>query len=228
MRQGGLKVISSERLAKFLARKRGWFEQWRDPREFAQQIEQIDRIIDSPFLFNKTGLNWFLEALSLNSYIKFEKPARVRLNRSDPPDAYIFKQGSAIPVEITEVLEPDRKRGLEYRWNDGATQVQWGALDKRGFGSEDLVKRAGEIAAALKERITSKEFGIYPPNTILLVDLNMSIRGFRGDDVSDKICSVLNDDFGFSEIVVLWNGMIFKRSMNGSVEWRYAMTSTTP
>jgi hypothetical protein len=221
-------VISSGRLDKFLARKRRWFEQWRAPHEFTQRIEQIDRIIDSSFLFNRTGINWFLEALSLNSYAKIEKPARVQLNRRDPPDAYVFKQGNVIPVEITEVLEPGRKRGLEYRWNDGATRVHWGAVDKRGFGSEDLVKRAREIAAALKERISSKESGNYPPSTILLVDLNMSIRGFRRDEVRDKICSVLDDNFRFSEIIVLWNGLIFKRSMNGGVEWRYVMRSTTP
>jgi hypothetical protein len=225
-RARGESVISGGRLIKFLAKKRAWFESWRATNEFAQQIEEIDRIIDSPFLFNRTGINWYWEALSLASYAKIEKVPRVRLNRHDPPDAYVFKQGTTIPVEITEVLEPGRERGLEYRWGDNDTGIRWDTLDKRGFGSEDLVKRAGEIAAALEERIVNKASKTYPPNTLLLIDLNMSILGFRRDEVREKICSVLASDFGFSEIVVLWNGMIFKRSTNGGIKWRCARTST--
>ncbi len=210
-------MISSGRLAKFLVRKREWFEGWRDPNEFSQRIEQIDRVIDSSFLFNRTGNQWFLDALVLSDYIKIEKPGRVRLNRRDPPDANVFKQGTTIPIEITEVLEPGRRRGLEYRWNDASIPVRWGTIDNRGVNSEDLERRAGEITTALKDRITKKVSKKYSPTTILLVYLNMSARGFRQAEVRSKICSVLSDNFGFADIAVLWNGKMFSCSVDRSV-----------
>jgi hypothetical protein len=223
-------VISGRRLFKFLAKKRAWFESWRDPSDFSLKIKQVDRIIDAPFLFNNNAAKWVREGLVLTEYFRFERVSRVRLSGENFPqiDAYITQNGCDRSIQITEVLDRCRKRGLEYRWKYGCADFRWENGYKDGFNSEGIGKRAEDIAEALRKGIAKKAPKGYARSTVLLVYLNMSIRGYQRDRVADKISSALCEDFGFSGIVVLWNGIIFERSADGSVQWRCAMTSTTP
>lgn len=108
-------------------------------------------------------------------------------------------QTGTFDVEVTEVLEPGRKRGDEYR--SGAPQVTHSAFDPN----------LGEtIATALADGIKKKAEKNYAAKPLLLVYLNISTGGKFSDEVETKI-NELKAQYAdkFREICVLWAGKLY-------------------
>src|SRR5918993_3611346 len=101
-------IADRAELEAFLFKQRSWFEQWRSPKEFREQIVAVDQAVRSEFLFRLPSANWVQEALTLSLFAIIVGAAGVRLNRNDPPDAFLRLNGAELPVEIAEVLDPDR------------------------------------------------------------------------------------------------------------------------
>jgi hypothetical protein len=104
------------------------------------------------------------EALTLAKYCKHSKPIAVRIGE-DPPDAWVrFELDKDEAIEITEVQEPDRRRGDEYR--------------KFGFGlathvpDEQLATREASLLAQLSLRVEAKAQAKYDSIPRLLIYLN--------------------------------------------------------
>jgi hypothetical protein len=194
-------VIDSDIIAAELERQRSWFEQWRTPSEFAQRFEQLKRIVKSEFYFNRNESKWAREAWVLNEFAQITTPMQIKLNRDDPPDAYVRINSEPVPLEISEVIEPGRRRGLEYR--PGTPQIEDDPI-------EDWIARADAIAPALRDRIADKKMGSYPAGTILLIYLNISEWGIRQREIESEIRSILVGPRGsFASVQVLWKEKLF-------------------
>ena len=188
-------------LSQFLAESRPWFEELRSPTEFEQRRAEIRRIVDGNFQFNRTDAKWLLEAWLVSQYARILGATQVQLNRIDPPDAFVVVENMVIPIEMTEVIEPGRKRGLEYR--PEAPTVQMDPVEK-------WVERADKIPAALREGIERKLAKKYPVGTRLLVYLNIGEWGIRQQAIESEINSLLTIfSDGFSGIDVLWKRKLF-------------------
>jgi hypothetical protein len=163
--------VDAGRFAEYLKHARPWFEEWRSPDAFGRRLYQINRLMDGEFLFNRQNLQWYREALTLVDYAKLIGPHRIRLTSQVRPDAYvIWDTGSAVPIEITEVMEPGRIRGHEYRPQNRGLKFD---------PVENWHKRLDAIPIAIREAIQKKERRNYPAHTTLLVYLNISGHGVR-------------------------------------------------
>ncbi|MCA6108570.1 hypothetical protein [Bradyrhizobium cenepequi] len=82
--------------------------------------DQEDRaggqLIESPVLFAKPDINFLFDALVLAKFINLRSVEQVRLAGAteDWPDGFIGAPKAFMTVEVTEVMEPGRKRGDEY------------------------------------------------------------------------------------------------------------------
>jgi hypothetical protein len=74
---------------------------------------------------------------------------------------------------------------------------------------EDIHKRIDMIPAALREGISKKQDRNYPPETTLLVYLNIASHGIRQQETEGAIRTALADQTGFSTILVLWQNRIY-------------------
>jgi hypothetical protein len=174
--------------------------EWRSPEAFENRLLQINRLMDGEFLFNKRDLQWYREALTLVDYSALVAPHRIRLSSESRPDAYaIWRTGSSTPIEITEVMEPGRKRGQEYRGDRG-----W-----RFDPVVDWHKRINSIPSALREGIQKKERHGYAQGTVSLVYLNISGQGIRQAETEDAIRAIVAGASKFAAIDVIWQRKLF-------------------
>jgi hypothetical protein len=160
--------------------------------------------MDGEFLFNRRNLQWYREALTLADYATLVRPHRVRLANQNRPDGFlIWNTGSAVPIEITEVMQPGRIRGSEYR----STNRGW-----KFDPAENWHQRLDQLPSALSCGIQKKERLHYPPQTILLIYLNISGHGVRQAEMERAIRAILSNPSKFAAVDVIWQGKLFSSS----------------
>ena len=120
------------------------------------QIVAVDQAIRSEFLFRLPSANWVQEALTLSLFAVALDAAGVRLNRNDPPDAFLRLDGVELPIEIAKVLDPNRKRSDEYH-PDASTLSHVEMVDKE----QEAVRAEGQLATML-ERKRKNQSAILP------------------------------------------------------------------
>lgn len=143
------------------------------------------------------------EAWVLAEYVKRVEVDRVSLSDPDErwPDGYLDISGVTKLVEITEVMEPTRRRGDELKNPGPAMQMD---------PVENWVARAEAIPAALKNRIERKAKKRYGSPAMLLVYLNISEYGIRQADTEQIITKVKAQHAStFEKIVVLWKDRLY-------------------
>ena len=93
---------------------------WQTPADFIAKVDLVDELLKSPVLFNKSNINFVFDALTLAAFIALRPTAQVRLAgpREQWPDGFVGSPKAYDQIEITEVLEPGRHRGREYRWEN--------------------------------------------------------------------------------------------------------------
>ncbi len=202
-------MITPSRLGIYLARARPWFEARRDPAEFMHRINQVDRIVDSEFLFNRNEAKWVREALNLAAYSQFISPSSVWLNGETWPDAFVREDGKDIPLEITMILDKGREIGREYRM-DRPFEVNCKV--------DDWVAVTDAISRLLAARIQSKLQKRYSISSRLLIYLNANEWGIRQKQFESAVTDTLRREVGsFSSVDVLWKDKLLRSS--GEVRW---------
>ncbi|MGB3489530.1 MAG: hypothetical protein WBA37_11210 [Xanthobacteraceae bacterium] len=106
-------------------------------------------------------------------------------------------------AEVTETIEPGRKRRLE-NWKPG----EW-----RGDPGSEWNRRAELIPVALANSLTKKKAIKYPSDTELFIYLNIGEYGIRQREIEDEIKRQLAASAGpFCQIYVLWKDKLFASS----------------
>jgi hypothetical protein len=57
--------LNPVRFSDHLSRAWSWFAGWRSLEAFGKRLHQINGFMDGEFLFNRSNLQWFREALTL-------------------------------------------------------------------------------------------------------------------------------------------------------------------
>jgi hypothetical protein len=110
-------------LKAFLSSRKEWFWDWRSPNEALDQLDLIMSTIRSDHSFQRSAFVTHREAKQLREIWVLAKCAglmkipRIKLSVEDPPDGYFCRENEVVPAEVLEVLEPGRKRNLEFRPN---------------------------------------------------------------------------------------------------------------
>ena len=98
-----------------------------------------------------------------------------RLTDTDPPDGVIQVSGTDIPVEVTTLLDPDRRWGDEFRPGGVAH------ADMQELTHADIERPIAQSAKWLDDRIQEK-IAIdhrYPPGTVLAIYHNADLWNFH-------------------------------------------------
>jgi hypothetical protein len=151
-----------------IRRAKDAFSLWQPGNQFVAEVEKFNAGVPSEKLWGNP-YKFLREALSLAGLCRHLNPTSVRISEDgrDPPDAWIrFKPDEEDPLEITEVLEPNRRRGDEYK--------KYGFSFATHISDEQVAARDEEIVAALTTAIEAKAKYDFRPR--LLVYLNYPHR----------------------------------------------------
>jgi hypothetical protein len=176
--------------------------QWQTPNEFLKKVSSFAPLIKSSTLFNKNSAGFLLDAIPIAEFSKHRAIEELRLaeQREQSNDGQFRIAGKATNIEVTEVMEPGRKRGDEYRSGPDVPEEK----------ARDFDPNLGKtIAKALSEGIKKKAEKKYATKPLLLVYLNISTGGRLADEVEREISNLkvkyVNE---FTEICVLWAGKL--------------------
>lgn len=178
---------------------------WQATDAFVQKVAATESLLQSALLFSKSGINFLFDAMILAEFIQLRQTAEVRLAdaREDWPDGFIGERATPVPVEITEVLEPGRRRGDEYRKAEKEGQ--------RGDGGPDDWRAvAGKIPAALEDGIKKKVGKNYASKPLFVVYLNMNDYGLLQKETEATI-ALLKARYkaNFQDTCVIWKGKLY-------------------
>jgi hypothetical protein len=193
--------VSEMNLADLVA-GRAALERWQTPAEFIAKVEELARAIKSEPLFNRAAVGFLLDAMVLAEFVKFHATEKLRLveQKRQWPDGQIGTPEAPVDVEITEVLEEGRKRGVEYRSDN---QPNDGTAD-------DWRKRALAIPEQLEKTIERKVRKGYGKKCMLVIYLNMSNYGVLQKETEAAIAEIkAKYAKDFLEIRVLWQGKLY-------------------
>ncbi|MGY4629618.1 hypothetical protein [Bradyrhizobium sp. USDA 4486] len=207
-----LELDDHARLKALLSSSREWFWHWRSPAEVLKELDRINRTILSDYSLFSGAFVTHREAKQLREIWVLAKCAvpmdlpRIRLCPRDPPDGYIGRGNEQIPAEILELLEPGRKRNLEF--GPHAPSISMDQV-------ENWIRRAHAIPGALAHAIQKKKAKSYPQSTELFVYLNIGEYGIRQKQTEGAIRSLLAQPVDpFAAIHVRWKEKVF--SDNGA------------
>jgi hypothetical protein len=134
------------------------------PAEFDRKVRELAQRVPTEKLW-ANRYKQLREAITLAGLCQHRQVKVVRMGE-DPPDAWLrFEGNEDEQVEITEVLEPGRKRGDEYRRGRAAASVF--------VPHSQLALRAESVASQLEKAIDAKA-GKYPFKPHLLIYLNFA------------------------------------------------------
>jgi hypothetical protein len=172
-------------------------EQWQTPQAFVSKVENFAPLVKSSVLFNKPNARFLLDAIPVAEFSKHRTLQSVRL--AEQHDAQVTDHTGMFDIEVTEVLEPGRKRGDEYRC--GIPTLKHSEFDPN-LG----IVIATELANGIKKKAEKR----YATKPLLLVYLNISTGGRLGDEVETKINEVKAQYAAtFREVCVLWAGKLY-------------------
>jgi hypothetical protein len=176
--------------------------QWQTPKDFLAKVSSFAPLIKSSTLFNKNSAGFLLDAIPIAEFSKHRTIESLRLaeQREQSNDGQFRNLGKATNIEVTEVMEPGRRRGDEYR-------VSRTTDEKVTDFDPNLGKTiATELSKAIKRKAQKK----YATKPLLLIYLNISTGGRLGNEVEtaiDKLKAEYADSF--AEICVLWAGKLY-------------------
>jgi hypothetical protein len=178
---------------------------WQSPEDFVRVVKATDALLESSTLFNKTNINFLFDALTLASFVKLQPPEKVRLagRKEQWPDGFTGTPKAFTNVEITEVMEPGRRRGEEYQLKNASRTLK---PDR----PEDWRARGAQIPEALEAAIKKKISKNYAVKPLLLVELNINDYGLLQTETVEAIAK-LKAQYAraFQAINVIWKRALY-------------------
>jgi hypothetical protein len=160
-RAGKVRELTEEDLAAELVS----LSKWQSPRRFIDTVGKINRSVQSDKIWGNP-YKQLREAIPLASLCQRCHFNAVRMQEKDPPDAWVrLDDGQEEQIEITEVQEPGRRRGDEYK-GGLASAVRF-------VPSAQVAEHAKLVISQLVNAIDAK-VGKYDFKPRLLVYLNFS------------------------------------------------------
>jgi hypothetical protein len=152
-------------------------------------------LVSSSTLFNKSNAGFLLDAIPVAELTKRRTVQLVRMVKQAERrnDGQIQNAGETIDIEVTEILDPGRKRGDEYR-----REAEQGVRHFDPYLGETI---ANQLAQGVKKKADKR----YTTTPLLLVYLNILGGGRLGGEVEFAI-KRLRAEYAnaFREICVLW------------------------
>jgi hypothetical protein len=132
--------------------------------------------------FMDRKLRHLQEAWTLGKLGKLIGADLVRLADADPPDGFMQCLRKTVPVEVTELLDEERRRADEYKQGEARSRLQH-------VSEAEIERAANKNIAWLEGRIRAKlaKDERYPPNTVLAIYHNAGLWNFEPDRVTTEL-----------------------------------------
>ena len=164
----------------------------------ADRCDEIaDRFDDQ--VVTKPEFKFWREAANASAFASLIGARLVRLHDGERPDFAVNRDGLWEQFELTEALQPGRRRGDEYKAPDHNSS--------KFDPYNDWVRRRQAIPEALKASIHRKTSRIYQDGCNLLIYLNLGTYGHWREDIEADIqreCAPALKQF--KQVWVLWDG----------------------
>jgi hypothetical protein len=171
---------------------------WHSREHFHSYVRMLGRRIPTENLW-ENPYKFVREAMTLNTYADLNSEVMALRLGNDPPDGWLrLSSGVEIPVELTEALEPGRKRNDEYKGRAAPEAVEY-----------DPKTRIQTIEKQLDNAIKNK-VEKYSPRPALIVYLNMGAYSRPRHEVEAAIARrKANYQSKFNGLHVLWQGQAY-------------------
>lgn len=171
---------------------------WHSREHFDGYVRMLGRRIPTENLW-ENPYKFVREAMTVNTYAALNsKVVALRLG-ADPPDAWFrLSSGIEIPVELTEALEPGRKRNDEYKGRAAPAAVEYDPNTR-------IQTIENQLENAIKNKVEK-----YSPRATLIVYLNMGAYSRPGHEVEAAIArQKANYQDKFSGLHILLQGQSY-------------------
>jgi hypothetical protein len=152
------------------------FARWETPDAFFCRSDAMRLDAGSEKFFTDRELRHLQEAWTLGKLAGLMGADLVRLADVDPPDGFMQYRRRTVPVEVTELLDEERRRADEYKPGRVRSRLQ--------HVSEAEIERAANMSIVwLEKRIRAKlaKDERYPPNTVLAIYHNTGLWNFESE-----------------------------------------------
>ena len=166
--------------------------QWQSPGEMLRSVDEIG----SEALFTQAGLSFLRDAWIAGTFGTAVQASEVRLMDRWPDFELRLASGPA-GFEATEVDDPRRRRGDEYRQLDTGAQ---------NVPIEEIDAAAAMVPIWLRAACERKAAKRYSGVAGLIIYLNFTEYGFRHREVANTFVPATSPaKDAFSEVWILWN-----------------------
>jgi hypothetical protein len=197
----------------------GWrieLSSWWPTKAFSSRVEEISapEHISRQVYFRQPGLAFLRDAWIASRVAFALSSAQVRLVPGERPDFEIQTDGRVVQFEATEADMDGRRRG------DEPDDSDW-----RPDPVEEWRKRFEAIPAALNRVVTKKIGKSYPPDTALVIYVNLGCYGAyveEGIPILHAGTELAKDTF--KAVFAIWEGTLYKLWEDGqstSDQWTY-------
>ncbi len=178
---------------------------WQTPEEFEAKVKSFSSLVKSSTLFNKANACFLLDAIPIAEFARYRALQFVRLAEQHErvnDGQFRDSSGQTVNIEVTEVMEPERRRGDEYRC--GSSNLTHSEFEPN-LGKAVAGSLASRVEAKAKKAETT-----YTTRPLLLVYINFVSGGRLGNEVETEI-EKLKAQYAdtFHEICVLWSGKFY-------------------
>lgn len=158
-------------------------------------------------IFTQSGLSFLLEAYVASTFATKRQAEMVRLCNGDRPDFEVrFEDGREKSFEVTEALNPARRRGDEYRSEPGEISCTFTeGVRVKEVKQCEIEENINAIPQSLKNIVKKKIEKRYDEGVGLVIYLNIPTYGYNTEQIKRNIPSSISPAAEcFSEVWVLW------------------------
>jgi hypothetical protein len=168
------------------------------PEDFLKEVEKIGARVPTAEIWGNR-YKFVREAMTLAEFTKLSPVDTVRLGE-DPPDGWIGTPAER-RIEVTEAIEPGRKRGDEYEANRMG--------DPDHVTQEQLEERIRKLEPEL-ERVIKSKVGKYETAPTLLIYLNIVDHGRAQEQIQEAIArQKAKYADSFDGVHVIWKASLY-------------------
>jgi hypothetical protein len=186
---------------------------WQTPHAISDLYDETVKRIGSVTLFNQAGLEFLRDACLAAEFGKARKVENVRLVSDTWPDFELMIGKVVEGFEAVEADEPGRKRGREYKEDNGEVE-----FDR----AEDWIARAEAAPVWIETVCRKKTAKHYSGRANLVVYLNMNEFGIRRSEVASSFAHATEvAKNAFDSVWVFWHQRAYR-------VWTQAACETYP
>lgn len=180
---------------------------WMPAKRFQAEVRVLLNGCDSADFYRPQN-QWLRDAYLASTFSEHVHPRLVRLvdeSLSRPDFEVQLRNGRSLLIEATEADLPGRRRHDEYR------DAKAKGYPLRHDPGEKWKERRDAIPSAVAAAVQRKIWKVYPPDTSLLIYVNLGTYGLWRDEIEKEIRENASlAQAKFKSVWAIWSGRLYR------------------